>query len=225
LAILFFFKVKMSTPADQLMAMHVALNNTPELRAELFRHAKAAVSTHGLIVYLCNKSLQPVADSILVHKTFAPVGGFVFAGIPIRLLGPMMVKMRKILLSLPRGKLPILFTNTGGQNPGLVTISEAGGRVSSMIMHLHPAHKDDVVLVDWCVGVESATDAQYQRYTVCSNCHNKGAGVKLCSGCRGVYYCNAACQNANWAEHKAECAPLGVLCSPTLDWFDFTMQT
>lgn len=32
--------------------------------------------------------------------------------------------------------------------------------------------------------------------------------VQRCSGCKGVYYCGAACQQADWASHKTECKAL-----------------
>lgn len=38
----------------------------------------------------------------------------------------------------------------------------------------------------------------------CACCTGGDAG-SLCSGCRSVSYCNAACQHAHWAAHKAIC--------------------
>lgn len=32
--------------------------------------------------------------------------------------------------------------------------------------------------------------------------------VQRCSGCKGVYYCGAACQQADWPSHKTECKAL-----------------
>ena len=29
--------------------------------------------------------------------------------------------------------------------------------------------------------------------------------MKLCAGCKDIYYCDAACQLAHWKEHRADC--------------------
>lgn len=45
------------------------------------------------------------------------------------------------------------------------------------------------------------------RTNVCAHCGGSGSGVVLvCKGCRGVSYCDAACQKANWAVHKSACS-------------------
>ena len=31
--------------------------------------------------------------------------------------------------------------------------------------------------------------------------------LKLCSGCKRVYYCSAACRDSHWAYHKLDCKP------------------
>eukprot|EP00049_Salpingoeca_infusionum_P018571 m.357831 g.357831 ORF g.357831 m.357831 type:complete len:162 (-) comp17954_c0_seq1:138-623(-) len=50
-----------------------------------------------------------------------------------------------------------------------------------------------------------ADAAAYQ----CHMCGKQGQGMKKCSRCHQAYYCNAACQKADWKTHKLEChAPL-----------------
>ncbi|KAG9942763.1 hypothetical protein KCU85_g9084, partial [Aureobasidium melanogenum] len=39
----------------------------------------------------------------------------------------------------------------------------------------------------------------------CDNCGNKGPGLKVCSRCEKVKYCNHACQKAAWKTHKKVC--------------------
>lgn len=39
----------------------------------------------------------------------------------------------------------------------------------------------------------------------CLNCGASFAELKKCSRCRAVYFCNAACQRAVWAEHSPNC--------------------
>ncbi|GJE86686.1 SET domain-containing protein [Phanerochaete sordida] len=44
----------------------------------------------------------------------------------------------------------------------------------------------------------------------CSNCAGPApeTGLRRCTGCRVTRYCNAACQNSDWALHKTECQAL-----------------
>ncbi len=45
--------------------------------------------------------------------------------------------------------------------------------------------------------------------SVCNQCLSSGGPVKVCTGCRAVAYCGAACQKAHWAlVHRRECAAL-----------------
>jgi len=211
----------MAALLDRLTAMQVALINNPALRAELFRCAKEAAVKHGLIVYVCDHPLQPVADSILVNKTFSAVPGFVFAGIPIRLLGPALLKFRNQLLSLAKGKLPIIFTENVGKDLGILTISERMSVFSEIVFAMNPSYKKQNVLVDWNVILDYQFDEKkiHNRMAQCVNCRKTGE-LKCCSGCRGLYYCGAVCQNADWKRHKPECPTLATLCSPNLKWFD-----
>jgi ankyrin repeat protein len=39
----------------------------------------------------------------------------------------------------------------------------------------------------------------------CCMCQQPGAALKKCGSCGTVSYCNAACQNQHWSEHKATC--------------------
>ena len=39
----------------------------------------------------------------------------------------------------------------------------------------------------------------------CAKCKKKGKSMKRCAGCGTVWYCNAACQTADWKDHKAVC--------------------
>jgi len=44
--------------------------------------------------------------------------------------------------------------------------------------------------------------------STCNNCeleHTSQRQLKLCTGCRKVYYCNRICQLKDWNSHKAEC--------------------
>lgn len=41
----------------------------------------------------------------------------------------------------------------------------------------------------------------------CNACYLRKP-VQRCSGCKGVYYCGAACQQADWLAHKTECKAL-----------------
>ena len=46
----------------------------------------------------------------------------------------------------------------------------------------------------------------------CNKCKSKigegGKKLKLCSGCKDVYYCSIECQKSNWKEHKPLCKKL-----------------
>ena len=40
----------------------------------------------------------------------------------------------------------------------------------------------------------------------CAACgHKSGDGLKMCTACKLVKYCNASCQRAHWSKHKKEC--------------------
>ena len=41
----------------------------------------------------------------------------------------------------------------------------------------------------------------------CDSCGNTKGPFKMCSRCRKAWYCNHACQKAEWKEHKKHCAP------------------
>jgi hypothetical protein len=44
------------------------------------------------------------------------------------------------------------------------------------------------------------------KIRVCKGCGMGGFGFKLCSGCKKVYYCGAACQKKDWRiKHKMDC--------------------
>ena len=42
----------------------------------------------------------------------------------------------------------------------------------------------------------------------CSSCGRGGDDLKICTGCRHVYYCNKECQIAHRTAHKKECKEL-----------------
>ncbi|KAJ7735374.1 hypothetical protein DFH07DRAFT_987339 [Mycena maculata] len=44
----------------------------------------------------------------------------------------------------------------------------------------------------------------------CSQCFGRGTspGLKRCTKCHAVYYCNSTCQNLDWSLHKHECIAL-----------------
>ena len=39
----------------------------------------------------------------------------------------------------------------------------------------------------------------------CAACGKGGDGLKACTACKLVKYCNATCQRAHWSKHKKEC--------------------
>lgn len=39
----------------------------------------------------------------------------------------------------------------------------------------------------------------------CNYCHTRGQPTEKCSACQNTYYCNAECQQADWAHHRADC--------------------
>ena len=43
------------------------------------------------------------------------------------------------------------------------------------------------------------------RCTICAACRTVRPVMKLCAGCKDIYYCDAACQLAHWKEHRADC--------------------
>ena len=40
----------------------------------------------------------------------------------------------------------------------------------------------------------------------CAHCEKPGTAMKRCSICKEAWYCGAACQKANWKQHKKTCA-------------------
>jgi hypothetical protein len=67
-----------------------------------------------------------------------------------------------------------------------------------------------VSVLDERVTTDAKTRAYLQRRvdTVCSACTKQGAVLK-CASCRVAYYCNLACQRADWrVRHKAACRAL-----------------
>jgi hypothetical protein len=55
------------------------------------------------------------------------------------------------------------------------------------------------------VGASAEQTAYLEAKTHCSSLGCSGAGVKKCTGCRQVRYCETACQLAHWKAHKADC--------------------
>jgi len=43
------------------------------------------------------------------------------------------------------------------------------------------------------------------KWRTCAGCNKPGLKLQHCSGCRSVYYCDAACQRAHWPSHKPVC--------------------
>eukprot|EP00662_Eupelagonemidae_sp_cell21_P057004 gene57004-biopygen99447 len=39
----------------------------------------------------------------------------------------------------------------------------------------------------------------------CAACGRTDAKLHRCTRCKAVWYCGAACANARWPQHKAEC--------------------
>src|SRR5210317_2467041 len=39
----------------------------------------------------------------------------------------------------------------------------------------------------------------------CAACGEGGVGLKTCTACKMVKYCNASCQRVHWPKHKKEC--------------------
>ena len=39
----------------------------------------------------------------------------------------------------------------------------------------------------------------------CTTREKPGKPLKLCSGCRRIFYCSKQCQDAHWPQHKAQC--------------------
>ena len=44
-----------------------------------------------------------------------------------------------------------------------------------------------------------------EKLTRCGFCEQTGVSLKMCGACGTVSYCGAACQNAGWTAHKADC--------------------
>lgn len=52
-------------------------------------------------------------------------------------------------------------------------------------------------------GASTATAMEPESKQLCVCCGN--AAASKCSRCKAAVYCNAACQQANWREHKKTC--------------------
>ena len=46
---------------------------------------------------------------------------------------------------------------------------------------------------------------QKDEHNVCAECGNSDGGLKVCSACKSVRYCTAACQRAHRKEHRKDC--------------------
>jgi hypothetical protein len=44
-----------------------------------------------------------------------------------------------------------------------------------------------------------------QKAQLCASCNTLGGGLKHCARCQITHYCNRACQQAHWKEHKPDC--------------------
>lgn len=211
----------MASVYDQVSALGAALINNLELRQELIDQAKSASAKHGLVVYLCHNSMQPLVDSIIVTKSYSPVPGFVFCGVPLRFVTGRAKEIRKQLVDLQKGKIPILLTGTGSETHGLLTISQSATAVLRQLSEKSPGFNPAVVLVDWRVAID--TDYQdsilLDPYKFCSTC-GRNFILQLCSKCHAVYYCSRECQVAEWNVHKTECAAFARLTSPASKWFE-----
>jgi len=74
-----------------------------------------------------------------------------------------------------------------------------------------------------------------QPGTLCDRCGETGR-LKVCGGCRGVQYCSAACQKADWRQHRGQCraaepaepaapAAPSAPAVPIPDWYDEAHRT
>lgn len=199
------------------------------LKTELFEQAKAFTAKHGLVLFVCHDSLDALTDSVWTSKTFAPVSGMTFIGIPLRYLGLGLKPVRKLIMELPVGKLPILFT-AASKTPQAVVLSifrhwgelgcklrANGGMVVNEDDLTITLGEDRNVLVDW--EVDTANPERAGRYKRCGKC-NTTDNLQLCSKCHGIHYCSAQCQKEDWQEHKVQCPKLAQLCAPGLKWYD-----
>ena len=51
------------------------------------------------------------------------------------------------------------------------------------------------------------------RHSLCQACFiPQDKKLKRCAGCKVYYYCSAACQKADWTDHKKECHSLQQVC-------------
>jgi len=103
-----------------MKAANYEITSNVGLKTELFEQAKAFTAKHGFVLFICHDPLDALTDSVLISKTFAPVEGMTFIGVPLRYLGLGLKPVRKLLLDLPPGKLPILFTAAGTSSQAMV---------------------------------------------------------------------------------------------------------
>ena len=199
------------------------------LKTELFEQAKAFTAKYGLVLFICHDSLDALTDSILISKNFAPVSGMTFIGIPLRYCGLGLKPVRKLVMELPVGRLPIFFTavNTTKQATVLsifrhwgelgCKLRANGGMIVNKDDFTITLGEDQDVLVDW--EVDTTHPERAGRYKRCGKC-NSLDNLQLCSSCRGIHYCSAQCQKDDWQEHKVECPKLAQLCAPGVQWYD-----
>eukprot|EP00457_Paulinella_chromatophora_P006180 gb/GEZN01006198.1/.p1 GENE.gb/GEZN01006198.1/~~gb/GEZN01006198.1/.p1 ORF type:complete len:541 (-),score=74.52 gb/GEZN01006198.1/:43-1665(-) len=51
----------------------------------------------------------------------------------------------------------------------------------------------------------AAKEKELKEYRTCTFCFKKAVGLKLCSCCQCVAYCDAKCQKYDWSVHKKKC--------------------
>jgi hypothetical protein len=108
----------------------------------------------------------------------------------------------------------VLNLGARGQHPELAEMQAILGMINNEVMPgytiVDPAQRRGAAATEAEVTVEEEAeeeDAETKR--ICANCKTpKGEGCRLrkCGGCMRVRYCSAACQNAQWQEHKVLCA-------------------
>lgn len=215
-----------------LKGVNYELISNEALKTALFEQAKAFTAKHGFVLFICPNSLETLsalADSVWINKTYVPVRGMTFIGIPLSYLGMGLKSVRDLLMELPVGKLPTMFmaTSTGNQATILsiyrhwgeenCKIRASGGILvdeDGLSMYIS---RDRDVLVDW--EVDTTHPERLRAYKRCGKC-NSTDNLKLCSTCHGIHYCSAECQKGDWQEHKVQCPKLTQLCAPGLKWYE-----